>query len=209
MKLMDSVRLPQVSLRWLTCACFEIRTPDGFSIVIDPYISAAKATELTAGDIQGADLILVSHTHYDHVTDVKTLMDKFDSRVLVGDQSAFAFARWLNCNPTQLYPMAPGMELDFGPARVKALFARHSDPHQPLLARLTQICALPAVDEAMAETQWFGTLEYRNYLITLASGLKILFWGSCDTVEERNPRKKPRQGIKTHGPKRRSRDHQL
>lgn len=74
------IRLPQVRLRWLTCSCFEVKTPDGYSIVIDPYIGESKATELTAQDIEGADLILVSHTHYDHITDVKYLMDKFGSR---------------------------------------------------------------------------------------------------------------------------------
>ena len=42
------------------------------------------------------------------------------------------------------------------------------------------------VEQDMMETQWFGTLEYLNYLITLASGLKILFWGSSVTSEQGN-----------------------
>lgn len=113
-------------------------------------------------------------------------MEKFNSKVLVGDMSAMAFTRWLDCNPTQIYPMSEGLELDFGQVRVKSLFGRHGDPKEAIGKRVEKISRNPMVEQDMMETQWFGTLEYRNYLITLASGLKILFWGSSVTSEQGN-----------------------
>jgi L-ascorbate metabolism protein UlaG (beta-lactamase superfamily) len=184
MKLDGFAKLPLVSFRWLTVACFEIKLPDGFTIITDPFIGASKTTELTAEAVEGADLILITHTHYDHVTDVKMLMEKFKSKVLVGDMSAMAFTRWLDCNPAQIYPMSAGLELDFGQVRVKSLFGRHGDPRTTIQKRMGKISQNPIVSEKMMETQWFGTLEYRNYLVTLASGFKILFWGSDVTTEQ-------------------------
>ena len=44
-------------------------------------INESKSTDFNINAIEGADLILVSHTHHDHIDDVKFLMDHFDSKV--------------------------------------------------------------------------------------------------------------------------------
>ena len=176
--------IPDVSIRWLTCACFEIRIGD-FTIVIDPFIGAAKAVDYGCEVIERADLILISHGHWDHITDLAEMMERFHCPVLCGELTAASLARMTDGNPAEIYPMAPNLELDFGGAKVKALFARHTDQHTPLSAQMERLAQNPWVTTPeRLECNFFGCLEYRCYMITAPSGLKIMFWGSNPTPEQ-------------------------
>ena len=70
-------------------------------------------------------------------------------------------------------------------ARVRALFARHTNQH----------CTHADLTDPAHQRPWvntpqrlacgnFGDLEYRDYLITTPGGLKIMFWGSNATPEQ-------------------------
>ena len=77
---------PEVSIRWLTIACFEIRVGD-FRIVIDPCIGESPRAPFGPEVIEGADIVLLSHTHWDHITDLAYVMEKFHCPVLCGELS--------------------------------------------------------------------------------------------------------------------------
>ena len=89
---------PEVSIRWLTIACFEIRVGD-FRIVIDPCIGESPRAPFGPEVIEGADIVLLSHTHWDHITDLAYVMEKFHCPVLCGELSAPALIEMLNANP--------------------------------------------------------------------------------------------------------------
>jgi len=187
MKINTLTPSPLVRIRWLTYACFEIQA-DGVSIVIDPYIGVSKYTDLTAEAIEKTDYVLLSHTHFDHVTDIRYLMDKFGARVLCGQLSADSLTRWLDCNPMFVYPMNPGLELDFGACKIQALYGRHTSLRRdcnecleyvkPVAFEQAGMCG-----EASDEMQRIGSLEYTNFLITLNNGTRIVFYGGTDTPE--------------------------
>ncbi len=175
---------PEVSIRWLTIACFEIRVGD-FRIVIDPCIGESPRAPFGPEVIEGADIVLLSHTHWDHITDLAYVMEKFHCPVLCGELSAPSLIEMLNANPHDVYPVTPNLELDFGGARVRALFARHTNQH----------CTHADLTDPAHQRPWvntpqrlacgnFGDLEYRDYLITTPGGLKIMFWGSNATPEQ-------------------------
>lgn len=173
-----------ICLRWLTIACFEIRIGN-FAIVIDPCIGASKRAPFDASVVEQADMILLSHSHWDHTTDIAELVRRFDCPVLCGELSAPALLRMLDCNPQNIYPMTPELELDFGPAKVKALFARHTNQQKTLSAIDERMKSNPYIQtEYEKACSFFGHLEYRDYLITAADGTKLLFWGSNATPEQ-------------------------
>ena len=74
MKIEHAVHMrPALRLRWLTIACFEVQIGD-FSIVIDPCIAASKRAPFGPEVVEKADVLLLSHGHWDHITDIKNLM---------------------------------------------------------------------------------------------------------------------------------------
>ena len=176
-----------VSIKWLAVSSFEIRC-GGTTIVTDPYITECVGTDLTWEAVEKCDLICLSHAHWDHITDIPRLTEKFRPRILCGDQTAMPMAQWLNCTPTRIYPMYPNLELDFGDVKVQSLYGRHINlgyGFNDLCDRLAKN-EFSQADPGIAALQPIGSLEYRNYLVTLPNVTRILIWGNEPYVEQTN-----------------------
>lgn len=176
-----------VSIKWLAVTSFEIRC-DGLTVVTDPYITECVGTDLTWEAVENCDIICLGHAHWDHITDIPRLVGKFNPIILCGDHTALPLAQWLNCTPTRIYPMSPDLELDFGGVKIRALYGRHTNlghGFNDLCQRLNDN-PLCVADPGIAALQPIGSLEYRNYLLTLPNGTKILVWGNDPTVEQVN-----------------------
>ena len=176
-----------VSIKWLAVTCFEIRCND-LTVVTDPYVTECVGTDLTWEAIENCDIICLSHAHWDHITDIPRLMDKFDPILLCGDQTAMPMVQWLNCRPSRVYPMYPNLELDFDSVKIKALYGRHTDLKNRFLdsCRILNTRSVCQEDPGIAALQPIGSFEYRNFLFTLPNGTKILLWGNDPTVEQVN-----------------------
>ena len=176
-----------ISVKWLAVTSFEIRC-NGLTVVTDPYITECVGTELTWEAVENCDIICLSHAHWDHVTDIPRLMEKFRPMVLCGDHTALPMAQWLNCSPSRIYPMYPDTELDFDKVKIRALYGRHTDLGQGFNDLCARVCANPicSQDPGIASLQAMGCLEYRNYLLTLPNGTKLLIWGNDPTAEQVN-----------------------
>ncbi len=172
-----------VQLKWLTVTCFEMRFGD-ITVVSDPFIGGNPRNDLTWEDIERCDIITLSHCHWDHITDIPKLLDKFPAPLLTGTLTAMPMLRWLNCNPSRVYPMDANLELDFGALRIKALFGRHMPPPYKDVTELEAGLARNPVcqaDPMVADMQVLGSLEYRNYLFTTKDGVRVLLWGNDTT----------------------------
>ena len=169
-----------IRIKWLTITCFEMQF-DGTTVVSDPCIGANSGNNLTWEDIEHCDIITLSHCHWDHITDLPALMQRFPAPLLTGTLTAMPMLRWLDCNPTRVYPMDANTELDFGDVRIKALFGRHCIPKPGSVTELEAHFAqnpFCAADQQMQDMQILGSLEYRNYLFTTKHGVKVLLWGN-------------------------------
>ena len=176
-----------IRLKWLTITCFEMQFGNT-TVVSDPCIGASSCNDLTYENIEHCDIITLSHTHWDHVTDLPALMDKFPVPVLVGSLSALPTLRWLDCNPTRVYPMDANVELDFGDVKIQALFGRHCSPGKTAKQLPAYFAQNPncAADPAMLQMQVLGSLEYRNFLFTTKDGVKVLLWGNEVIESQKN-----------------------
>lgn len=171
-----------LSIRWITYACFEIKLPEG-TIVIDPYIGASKATPFDASIIEGADSVFISHTHYDHITDIKYLIDKFNSQVYVGEVSSLELLRYLDCQASNIIPVTPGYTFYECGAEILPIRGRHIDPNITIKAHVQRITETQGMKE-LEPLQWYGGLDYINYFITTSGGIKILFFGNRCTKKD-------------------------
>ena len=183
-------------LKWLAVSSFEMEF-GSTTVVSDPYITHCKGTDLTWEAVEKCNLITLSHAHWDHITDIPALLDKFNPRLLCGDKSMLPMAEWLNCKISRIYPMYPDTELDFGGVTVRALYGRHTElnsGYNTLTSRLIDGGVADLVRDfpddpympTMAPLQGIGSLEYRNYLFTLPSGKTVFVWGGAPTIEQRN-----------------------
>lgn len=176
-----------VRIKWLSVACFEMDFGTT-TVVSDPFVTDSPGTELDWTAIEKCDFITLSHTHWDHITDIPRLMQKFDPLLLTGELGARDLCEWVNMNPSRMYPMTPNLELDFDVIRIKALFGRHFD----LGATYEKDAIIPDTRKIFLDNpglnplRTWGILEYRNFLITAPNGTKLLIWGNNPSVEQRN-----------------------
>lgn len=79
----------QLSIRWLGHAAFEVVSPGGTRILIDPFISGNPATpdslkdmaRYTGGATRPA-AVLVTHSHDDHALDAKAIASRSGARLI-------------------------------------------------------------------------------------------------------------------------------
>ena len=176
-----------VSIKWLAVTSFEFRF-NGLTVVTDPYITECPGTDLNWEVVENCDIMCLGHAHWDHVTDIPRLVEKFKPKLLCGEQTAMPLAKWLNYTPSRIYPMHPDTELDFGDVKIRALYGRHTN----LGSTFNNLCAALEANEncvkdpGIASLQAVGSIEYRNFLFTLPNGTKILLWGNDPTIEQLN-----------------------
>ena len=58
--------------------------------MIDPYIDESKYAQLTYDDVDQADYVLISHTHFDHVVGLSAILSRFEPQIYVGSVSGVA-----------------------------------------------------------------------------------------------------------------------
>ena len=176
-----------VSVKWLAVSSFEMKFQN-LTVVTDPYITECVGTDLTWEAVENCDMICLGHAHWDHITDIPRLVEKFGPKILCGDQTAMPLARWLNYTPSRIYPMYPDTELDFGDVKIRALYGRHID----LKKGFRDLCDYLAENElckndpGLASVQAVGSMEYRNFLFALPNGTRVLIWGNEPSVEQVN-----------------------
>lgn len=165
-----------LKIRWLACSCFEIELPGGVKIITDPFITGSANKNFSREEIEGADYILVTHTHYDHVMDLGYLAEKFNAKILVGMLSAYDLAAYFDLNPKHIHTVTDGQIFSFANCTIQTFFGKHVDlPYS--LSRLGKELAEKNGLAGMERVNNNGSLEFVSYLITLKNNLRILFWG--------------------------------
>jgi len=78
-------------LTWLGHAFFSINSGKGLTILIDPWIKGNPSCHITLDDIKRADLILVTHDHFDHSGDVVAIATKTGAKVVATPETTAKF----------------------------------------------------------------------------------------------------------------------
>jgi L-ascorbate metabolism protein UlaG (beta-lactamase superfamily) len=197
----------QVVLQYLGTAGWEIS--DGTTVIlIDPYLSringpappgggtghtvtgdtrpaygwhdlASPDTEAIDSHIQRANLVLVTHTHYDHVLDVSHIALKTQATV-IGTESTENVMRAYSVPEGQLITVRGGEDYDFGSFSVKVIPSIHSPlDHKHYFSSMT---APPGMKAPLTLEQIHpegGTLAY----LVRFHGHQILAFGGMNYIE--------------------------
>ncbi|APR87234.1 secreted protein [Minicystis rosea] len=175
---------PPLALTYLGVAGWQL-TDGAHTLLVDPYFTRADVADdaaplspnlaqITRYAPARADVILVEHSHYDHLLDVPTIARRTGATV-IGTDSSLNVARADGVAETQLVVARGGETFDVGPFSVRALRGLHSLvglPATPIPREVT----MPM--EARAYTEG-GTLQY----LVRVHGRSILFIGSANFIE--------------------------
>lgn len=78
-----------MEITWLGHSCFSIRTRR-FNLLVDPFLNDSPTAPLKAADV-AADFVLLTHGHFDHVSDALAIAKRTEASVIAN----YEIAEWL------------------------------------------------------------------------------------------------------------------
>ncbi len=160
-----------LTLRFLGVSGFEIRTPSGTTIVVDPFLSGSPEMGLppspvSVEELRQVHLVLVTHGAFDHLGQAVEIAKQTGATLGCGvDVRIHALGQGLPAS--QIGKMIPGSALEVRGVRVRALEAHHVSFFQ---SGGTYLSAQPLSFLIQTET---GTRIYHSGDTSLFSDLKL------------------------------------
>ena len=127
------MKLTGLRFRWINCQNFEIQLPNGKRILTDPYVHDAlpghcepHKTPFTADDYEGADYVIIQHTHFDHDFSSGDVYNRFGSKFIVHESVAYDFGLCFDIPYTNIYTYATETKMNFGDFTLETFKGFHS-----------------------------------------------------------------------------------
>ncbi|MFD3915330.1 MBL fold metallo-hydrolase [Streptomyces sp. NPDC058603] len=188
-------RADPVSWRWLGTSGWRMDL-DGRTVLFDPYVTrfptglfdgtfdAATELETDEGLVDRhagrPEVILVSHSHWDHLNDVPYLAKTTGARV-VGTETTYHLLCSLGVDPAQLSVVRGGEVLDFGGYTVEAVASVHSRNKNHSYFSPGTLNAPPATaPTTIGELPEGDTLAFQ---VTFGNGPSVFLMGGSDFIE--------------------------
>ena len=179
-----------MKIRWIDTSCFEIETEQGKRIVTDPYIDECPDHPITSDEIQAMDYILITHTHFDHITQLDAYYERYQPKIMASPITAMKLVEQLDLSGQCMYGMDHGEVLDFGSCTFTRIGGHHTIPNRKdrHLVRESEICrglagAFPDSD-AYQSLMCSGYWDFSNFYIETEDHTGILFWGGTIGPED-------------------------
>ncbi len=102
-----------------------IEREDGYRILIDPYISANPLATVDVKTLYDVNLLLVSHSAFDHIGDTFEILQNGHAQFFAGWELCRRAVKVHGIAPERMYATIYGDERDFGPVKVRTVMAQH------------------------------------------------------------------------------------
>ena len=117
------MNLHGIELTWLGHAAFRIETPEGKTVIIDPWIMGNPMCPEKDKNVKKIDLMLCTHGHFDHIADAVQIAKQHDP-VVVG---IFELCTWMQKKGAkQIAPMNKGGTQTVAGIKITMTHAVHS-----------------------------------------------------------------------------------
>lgn len=169
-----------ITMRWINTAGFEIHLSNGAVILVDPWLDHADIYPLPLSEIDRADYVLLSHIHFDHAQDIAALLKKFPkAKLFVGDLSTDALCQWQHINLNQIYRIHSGERYEFDDLTIDLFAGRHTENARGCYREDN------LTNDPQSLSDWYGSMELLNFLITADDGTKIVVWGGMTSPDQK------------------------
>src|SRR5262245_39583842 len=112
-----------IELTWLGHGSWAIDT-GRYKLLLDPFLDDSPTAPLRSAQAE-ADVILVSHGHFDHCADGSKIAGRTGATV-VANYEVCEWFKGQGVKPEKLQPLNLGGGVDLQPGRVKMTVAHHS-----------------------------------------------------------------------------------
>jgi L-ascorbate metabolism protein UlaG (beta-lactamase superfamily) len=152
------MKLNGIKLTWLGHATFRVETPQGKTLLIDPWVMGNPACPAADRDVKKVDIMLCTHGHFDHIGDAVEIAKRHNPKV-VGIPE---LCGWLGRKGVKnLAEMNKGGTQSVGDIKVTMVHADHS-------------CGITDGDQVV-----YGG-EACGYVVEFSNGLKIYHSGDTN-----------------------------
>jgi L-ascorbate metabolism protein UlaG (beta-lactamase superfamily) len=111
-------------IRFFGVAAYELVTPEGKHILLDPFLDENPGCPVKSGDLTRVDLIIVSHAAYDHLGDTEAIARRTGAPVICGGEvKAYLMAKGIPA--TQLRATTWGIAVEVAGITVQPLECHH------------------------------------------------------------------------------------
>lgn len=192
-----------VRFRWLGVAGWEL-TFDNRRVLLDPYLSRFRHTKpdgdvdlstplsnnprylaAVVDDPAPVELIMVTHSHWDHMADVPYLLNALHNKEkgtprAVGTETNRLLMTAMGADPKRVAGLHGGEYFDFGGFTMRAFHSLHSvlGTYQYFLPGT--VVTAPPRPKTVGDLVEGGTMAYR---IDIADRLSVLFLGTGNLIE--------------------------
>ncbi len=186
-----------VSFRWINCQCFEIKLPNGKTIVTDPCYDYKKNPDAPLADLfrlegfktedlEGCDYVILNHTHGDHIANLGQVIERFSPKVICHSGVAGEIAQvYQDMELTSIYPVDYDGAYYFDGFKMETFHGEHK-PQRFTWRRTMAEGDIISQDSRLTRLHALGGLFNMNYFLTLDNGFRIAFvGGASDGMEER------------------------
>jgi|CZCB01.1.fsa_nt_gi L-ascorbate metabolism protein UlaG (beta-lactamase superfamily) len=144
-------------IRWLGHAAFQITTNEGKQIYIDPWLEGNPAYPLKGEELEEADLVLVTHDHFDHLGDAVRLLQGAKARA-VGQPELLGVLEVEGVPGEKLLGMNTGGTVEVAGIAVTMTQAFHSSSKGSPVGFILHLPAGPVIYHA-GDTGLFGDMK--------------------------------------------------
>ena len=152
----------------------EIVLPNGKVVLIDPYFIRCNFPGFTRDDVTGADYIILTHSHFDHDSDLGYLSNKFNGKVFCSAQTADEILRFHKLPYDNIFPVTPGetytldgLTFHFWTAKHNESGARTYDPDRDMCKTGFGIEGHKVLDN-------MGSIFSLDWMITTENGFRVM-----------------------------------
>lgn len=207
------MQIPNIKIRWITTTCFEVVLPNGKVCVFDPWVgnpyvqhpNVAMNHGFSVDEFTGADYVFLTHLHFDHIADVKELLEKKQTdpcggHVFIPAMSAKMFSDIYDVPLVNLINVYPYETFDLDDIVVTPLPCRHfgdkgvdvsETPSQSRAAAMARGDDMTYYDSmqmgSLEETDWAITIKSCNFRFMVLGGRVYRFNNIYKWAEEFNP----------------------
>lgn len=185
------------SLTWYGASCFKLETSTGIQIYFDPYLdfrASFNPAPISVEQVKRADLVLVTHGHFDHFYDTPKLVSNTRAKLVASKDLINYVAQRLGLTSSQLQPVSWDEWISFEEVEVYVTKAQHrsnlevlrwwlNDPNLQVKSREDVVRLFTQV-LANEELIRFGSSvpvgPLQGYLVVTEDGFKV--WNLAETI---------------------------